>query len=107
MHAVNRNKRFIALNLRDPNDLEVFYELAADADVVTENYRTGVAERLGVDSPLAKKNPRLLYLSASGYGRTSSRATRPAYDIVMRAETGLMSIRGIADDMVTIGASNH
>lgn len=106
-HAVNRNKRSIALNLKDPDDLEAFYRLAEDADVVTESYRTGVAERLGVDYPtLAKKNPRLLYLSVSGYGRSGSRATWPAYDIVMQAETGLMSITGTADgELVKIGPS--
>lgn len=106
-HAVNRNKRSVTLNLKDPDDLEVFYELAAQADVVTESYRTGVAERLGVDYPtLAEKNPRLIYLSVSGYGRTGSRATWPAYDIVMQAETGLMSITGTADgEPVKIGPS--
>lgn len=106
-HAVNRNKRSVALNLKDPDDLEVFYELAAEADVVTESYRTGVAERLGVDYPtLAEKNPRLIYLSVSGYGRTGSRATWPAYDIVMQAETGLMSITGTSEEeLVKIGPS--
>lgn len=106
-HAVNRNKRSVTLNLKDPEDLEVFYGLAADADVVTESYRTGVAERLGVDYPtLAEKNPRLIYLSVSGYGRTGSRATWPAYDIVMQAESGLMSITGTAEgDLVKIGPS--
>lgn len=106
-HAVNRNKRSVTLNLKDPEDLEVFYELAAEADVVTESYRTGVAERLGVDYPtLAQKNPRLIYLSVSGYGRTGSRATWPAYDIVMQAESGLMSITGKADgELVKIGPS--
>lgn len=106
-HAVNRNKRSVALDLKDPDDREVFYRLAADADIVTESYRTGVAERLGVDyATLAEHNPRLIYLSVSGYGRTGSRATWPAYDIVMQAETGLMSITGKSeDDLVKIGPS--
>lgn len=105
--AVNRNKRSIALDLKDPEDREVLYRLVRDADVVTESFRTGVTERLGVDyATLAALNPRLIYLSVSGYGREGSRATWPAYDIVMQAETGLMSMTGTeAGEVVKIGPS--
>ena len=62
---------------------------------MTESFRTGVTQRLGVDyETLRAINPCLLYLSVSGYGREGSRATWPAYDIVMQAETGLMSMTG-------------
>ncbi|MGZ1489941.1 CaiB/BaiF CoA transferase family protein [Brevibacterium sediminis] len=106
-HAVNRNKRSLALDLKSPEDLKVLYSLVEDADIVTESYRTGVAERLGVDyTTLSEINPSLIYLSVSGYGRTGSRASWPAYDIVMQAETGLMSMTGTEDgELVKIGPS--
>lgn len=74
---------------------------------MTESFRTGVTQRLGVDcETLRAINPRLLYLSVSGYGREGSRATWPAYDIVMQAETGLMSMTGTEDgEVVKIGPS--
>ena len=105
--AVNRNKRSIALDLKDPADREVLLRLVEDADVVTESFRTGVTQRLGVDyETLRQINPRLIYLSVSGYGREGSRATWPAYDIVMQAETGLMSMTGTeAGEVVKIGPS--
>lgn len=105
--AVNRNKRSIALDLTDPDDRTTLYRLVEDADIVTESFRTGVTQRLGVDyETLRAINPRLLYLSVSGYGREGSRATWPAYDIVMQAETGLMSMTGTEDgEVVKIGPS--
>lgn len=105
--AVNRNKRSIALDLKVPADREVLLRLVEDADVVTESFRTGVTQRLGVDyETLRQINPRLIYLSVSGYGREGSRATWPAYDIVMQAETGLMSMTGTeAGEVVKIGPS--
>jgi crotonobetainyl-CoA:carnitine CoA-transferase CaiB-like acyl-CoA transferase len=105
--AVNRNKRSIALDLKDPADREVLLRLVENADVVTESFRTGVTQRLGVDyETLRQVNPRLIYLSVSGYGREGSRATWPAYDIVMQAETGLMSMTGTeAGEVVKIGPS--
>src|SRR5699024_4298039 len=103
--AVNRNKRSIALDLTDPDDRATLYRLVEDADIVTESFRTGVTQRLGVDyETLRAINPRLLYLSVSGYGREGSRATWPAYDIVMQAETGLISMTGTEDgEVVKIG----
>lgn len=105
--AVNRNKRSIALDLKDPADREVLLRLVEAADIVTESFRTGVTQRLGVDyETLRQVNPRLIYLSVSGYGREGSRATWPAYDIVMQAETGLMSMTGTeAGEVVKIGPS--
>lgn len=94
----NRNKRSIALDLRQPAARAVIEPLVRWADVLIENYRTGAAEHLGIDYPtLAAINPRLIYCSISGYGRHGSQATRPGYDFVIQAEAGLMSITGAAD----------
>ncbi len=78
--AVNRNKRSLAIDLKDPRHQAVFHRLVRDADVVLENYRPGVAARLGADwETLSALNPRLVYASVSGFGQTgrtrSGRAT--------------------------------
>jgi crotonobetainyl-CoA:carnitine CoA-transferase CaiB-like acyl-CoA transferase len=96
----NRNKRSLTLDLSDPRAQPVVARLAQWADVVIENYRTGVAERLGVDyATLAALNPRLVYCSISGYGRDGSAAHWAGYDFVVQAEAGLMSITGPVDGM--------
>jgi crotonobetainyl-CoA:carnitine CoA-transferase CaiB-like acyl-CoA transferase len=94
----NRNKKSLAVDLRAPAARELIAALVAGADVVIENYRTGVAEELGVGyEQLAAINPRLVYCSISGYGRSGSDASRPGYDFAVQAESGLMSITGDAD----------
>ncbi len=94
----NRNKRSLVLDLRDPASRPVVARLAGWADIVIENYRSGVAETLGVDyATLSALNPRLIYCSVSGYGRDGSGAHRPGYDFVVQAEAGLMSITGATD----------
>lgn len=94
----NRNKRSIAIDLRAADSKPLIGALARWADVVVENFRTGVAERLGVDyESLASLNPRLIYCSISGYGRDGPAAQRPGYDYVIQAEAGLMAITGPAD----------
>ncbi|MBN8840165.1 MAG: CoA transferase, partial [Sphingomonadales bacterium] len=81
----------------DDEGLEIVRELAAKADVVVENFRAGTADRLGVGwEALRAVNPRLIYCSISGYGQTGPDATRPGYDFVMQAESGLMAITGEA-----------
>jgi crotonobetainyl-CoA:carnitine CoA-transferase CaiB-like acyl-CoA transferase len=94
----NRNKKSLAVDLRLPTAQVLVHKLVAAADVVVENYRTGVAEKLGVGyAALAAINPRLVYCSISGYGRDGSGAGRAGYDFAVQAEAGLMSITGAAD----------
>jgi len=94
----NRNKRSLAINLREPAARPLLEALVRKADVLVENYRTGGAESLGVGyEAMAAINPRLVYCSISGYGRDGPGAMRPGYDYVVQAEAGLMSITGPAD----------
>jgi len=100
--AVNRNKRSIAINLRTPDGLDAFRRLAVTADVVVESFRPGVATRLGVDyASLAAANPRLVYASISGFGQTGPYATRPGYDLIAQAMSGIMSVTGDPDGAPT------
>jgi crotonobetainyl-CoA:carnitine CoA-transferase CaiB-like acyl-CoA transferase len=94
----NRNKRSLAIDLLHPDSRPLVDALLAWADVLIENFRTGVAETLGVGHAAAQAlNPRLVYCSISGYGREGDEATRPGYDFVVQAETGLMGITGAPD----------
>ncbi len=93
--AANRNKRSVTVNLKDERGQEIVRRLAARADVLVENFRTGVLERMGLGyDDLRALNPRLVYCSVSGYGRSGPYAQRPGYDFVIQAEGGLMSITG-------------
>ena len=95
--CVNRSKRSVALDLRDAGDLAVARRLAAEADVVVENFLTGTMDRLGLGfDALAADNPRLVYCSITGFG-SGEGATLPGYDFVVQAVGGLMSITGQAD----------
>ena len=96
--AVNRNKRSIRLDLRRPDGAEVLRRLLARADVLVENIRPGGLDRLGFgDEALVAINPGLIHLSITGYGPASPDPTRPGYDFVIQAESGLMSITGATD----------
>lgn len=96
--CANRNKRSLCLDLHRPESAEVIHALVKDADVLIENFRTGTAERLGVGyDALRPVNPRLIYCSISGYGRTGPDATRAGYDYAVQAEGGLMAITGARD----------
>lgn len=96
--AVNRSKRSVALDLKDPDALAAIRELVDTADVVIHNYRTGVVERLGLDyDTLATTNPGLVYCAVSGFGPTGPMATRPAIDLLFQAESGMLEITGTAD----------
>lgn len=87
----NRGKRGVALNLKDPGAREAFYALVRTADVVVENYRPGTAERLGVDyETLAAINPRLVYLSNSGWGSSGPWAKKAGFDALIQAISGAM-----------------
>lgn len=93
--SVNRNKRSITLDLSTDEGKAVFHDLAAEADVLVENFRVGTMEKWGLDYPdLAAENPGLVYCSLSGYGEWGPLKDRPAYDIMMQAEGGFMSITG-------------
>jgi formyl-CoA transferase len=93
--AANRNKRSITVNLKSPEGQAVVRDLAAQADAVVENFRTGALDELGLGyDNLKSVNPRLVYCSISGYGRTGPHAKRPGYDFVIQAEGGMMGITG-------------
>ncbi len=105
--AANRGKQSIALDLKHPDGLAIVRELALQADIVVENFRSGIADRLGVGwKALSALNPRLIYCSISGYGQTGPDADRPGYDFVMQAECGLMAITGEKDgDPMRVGVA--
>ena len=93
--AVNRNKASLAVDFRTKDGQEIVRELARRADILVENYITGALARYGLDyESLRAVNPRLIYCSVSGYGRTGALAARPGYDFIIQAESGLMSING-------------
>ena len=93
--AVNRNKRGLVLDLKRPDGLTILERLVATADVLIENYRPGVAKRIGADyERLASINPRLIYCSISGFGRTGPYADRGGYDLIAQGMSGIMSATG-------------
>jgi len=97
--SLNRNKRSIALDLKSPQGREIVLELARGADVFLQNYRPGVAARLGVDdAALRAVNPRLVYVSISGYGDSGPYAPRAGQDLLLQAMTGAMYSVGRASD---------
>jgi crotonobetainyl-CoA:carnitine CoA-transferase CaiB-like acyl-CoA transferase len=93
--AMNRNKRGIALNLKLPAAQEALKRMVASADVLTENYRKGTMEKLGLGyESLRALNPRLIYCSISGYGRTGPYADKGGFDLIAQGMSGLMAITG-------------
>ena len=93
---LQRNKRSMTLNLKDPRGVEVFRRLAKTADVVVENYRPDVKFRLGIDyETLAKDNPRLVYASISGFGQDGPYEKRPGFDQIAQGLGGLMWVTGL------------
>lgn len=95
---INRNKKGITLNLASEEGKNIFRELVKTADVVCENYKVGVLEKLGVSYDVLKEiNPRIIYGSISGFGLEGPLASRPCYDIVAQAMSGMMSVTGFAD----------
>jgi crotonobetainyl-CoA:carnitine CoA-transferase CaiB-like acyl-CoA transferase len=96
--AMNRNKRSIVLNFKEPAGVEALKHLAKNADVMIENYRTGTMERLGLGyEDLKKVNPGLIYCSISGFGRTGPYANRAGFDLIAQGMSGLMSFTGVPD----------
>jgi crotonobetainyl-CoA:carnitine CoA-transferase CaiB-like acyl-CoA transferase len=93
--AMNRNKRGIALNLKLPAAQDALKRMAARADVITENYRQGTMEKLGVGyESLRQINPAIIYCSISGFGRTGPYADKGGYDLIAQGMSGLMSVTG-------------
>jgi len=93
--VLNRNKRSLALDLKDPRGKEVFMKLVAGADIVMENFRPGVVKRLGIDhESLSKLNPAIVYASMSGFGQTGPYSQRGGYDIIAQGMSGIMMMTG-------------
>lgn len=93
--SINRNKRSITADLKDPADLARIKEVAGAADVVIENFRAGVLARLGLGyDELSRRNPRLVYCSISGYGQNGPYAHKGAFDVTVQGMSGLMSVTG-------------
>ncbi|NNU80577.1 CoA transferase [Halovulum dunhuangense] len=105
--AINRGKQSIALDLKADADRALFERLLARADVVLENFRPGVMEKLGYGwDTLHARHPRLIYGAVSGFGHTGPEAGKPAYDMVVQARGGVMSVTGEEGrDPVRVGAS--
>ena len=97
--STNRNKESIALDLKDDADRELLLSLVDRADVLVENFRTGVLDRLGLSfASLQERNPRLVVLSITGFGHDGPESGRPGYDQIAQGEAGLMSLTGSGPD---------
>jgi crotonobetainyl-CoA:carnitine CoA-transferase CaiB-like acyl-CoA transferase len=95
--SLNRNKRSVTLDLKDPADIEQARTLLKDADVLIENNRPGVMDRLGLGyAVISELNPRIVYCSISAYGQTGPRAQEGGFDLTVQAMSGIMSITGEA-----------
>ena len=96
--TANRGKKSIELDLKNPGAIEIFKKLVEKADMVIENYRPGTMEKMGIGWDVLKEiNPRLVYGAISGFGTTGPESRRAAYDILIQAQSGLMSITGLPD----------
>ena len=96
--STNRGKKSLAINLKDPRGQEIIRRLAAEADVLVENFKAGDLARYGLDyESLAAVNPRLVYASITGFGQNGPRAHEPGYDAALQGITGIMSITGEPD----------
>ena len=96
--SINRNKRSLTLNFKEPKAIEIFLDLVKESDVVVENFTPGVMARFGLDYETVKgANPKIIYSSISGFGQTGPYRARPAYDQIMQGISGIMSITGETD----------
>ena len=97
-HSINRNKESFAANLKDPSDLARVHELIARADVLVQNFRPGVMQRLGLDYEAVRAiNPRLVYGEITGYGNEGVWVYKPGQDLLLQAISGLVWLNGDAD----------
>ena len=92
--SVNHGKKSVVCNTKDPEGVEMFKDLVKHVDIVVENLKAGAMNRMGLGyEELKKVNPKLIYVAISGFGQTGPYAPRPAYDMVVQAMGGVMSIR--------------
>lgn len=105
--SINRNKKSLAIDTRTKEGVALVKELIPHVDVVVENFKPGTMEKIGLGEEVLKElNPRLVYTAISGYGHTGPWSSRPAYDAIVQAAGGLMSITGHGPgDFVRVGAS--
>jgi crotonobetainyl-CoA:carnitine CoA-transferase CaiB-like acyl-CoA transferase len=105
--SVNRNKKSLGLNLKTPEGREILAKLIERADVLIENFRPGVLDKLGFGyEAVYKANPRVVYCSISGFGHTGPYRDRPGYDVIAQGESGMMDLTGFPDGPPTkLGAS--
>jgi crotonobetainyl-CoA:carnitine CoA-transferase CaiB-like acyl-CoA transferase len=100
--SVNRGKKSIVIDLKAPDGVALVKDLAAKCDIVLENYRPGVMDRLGLGyAALSAVNPRLIYCAISGYGQTGPLKDNPSFDIVLQAMSGALSMNGAPDGLPT------
>ncbi|HEY2379797.1 MAG TPA: CoA transferase [Terriglobia bacterium] len=96
--AVNRNKKSLGLNLKAEAGRRILWKLIERADVIVENFRPGVLDKLGFGyEAVAKANPRTVYCSISGFGQTGPYRERPGYDVIAQGESGMMDLTGFPD----------
>lgn len=96
--TVNRNKKSLTLDLKSNEGKEILTRLIEKCDILVENFRTGVMDKLGFEyNKVNEINPRLIYCSISGYGKTSSQSHQPSYHLIVQGESGLMDITGFPD----------
>ena len=94
-HAINRNKESFSANLKDASDLDLVKKLIEKADIITQNFRPGVIERIGLDYENVKKiNPKIVYGTISGYGSTGPWSSLPGQDLLAQSRTGLVWLNG-------------
>ncbi|MDR9792248.1 CoA transferase [Aeribacillus pallidus] len=96
--SVNRNKKSVVLNLKDPKGKEILLKMVEEADVVVENFRPGTLKKLGIDYDILKQhNRRVILASISGFGQTGPYSKKPGYDVLAQGMGGLMSVTGEPD----------
>ena len=101
-HAINRNKESFAANLKDAKDIELVKKLIEKADIITQNFRPGVIERIGLDYKNVKKiNPKIVYGTISGYGSDGPWSSLPGQDLLAQSRTGLVWLNGNGDEAPT------
>src|SRR5690606_34553524 len=92
---MNRGKKSVSIDLKNPRGLELFYRLVEEADVVVDNFRPGVMARLGIDhASLTERNPDIITVSVTGFGEYGPARDKAAFDLVVQAYSGHMDITG-------------